>query len=100
MEAWRTMLLNERQLLESRILIVDDNSSNVLLLERLLEWAGYVNVKSVYSGEEALRLYESYSPDLVMLDLHMPSMSGYEVMKRLQEKNVGGSFLPILVFTA
>jgi putative two-component system response regulator len=93
-------LLSERLLFDSKILIVDDNASNVLLVERLLEWAGYSNVKSATNGEAALALKQSYGPDLIILDLHMPGMDGYEVMRRMREGDQGELFLPILVFTA
>ena len=93
-------MLSDRILKESRILIVDDDESNVLLLERLLELSGYIHVKSTLDPEEVLSLYESFRPDLILLDLHMPRMDGYEVMKQLQSLRRTGSYLPILVFTA
>lgn len=92
-------MLSGRILRESRILIVEDDESNALLLVRLLELSGYKHVKSTLNPEEVLSLYESFRPDLILLDLHMPKMDGFEVMKQLRSQRPAGSYLPILVFT-
>jgi putative two-component system response regulator len=91
-------VLSERILSESKILIVDDAPANVLLVERLLEWAGYVDVRSTEDPRQVLPMFDEYQPDLVMVDLHMPHIDGYEVIAQLREKIT--SYLPILVFTA
>lgn len=93
-------MLDDRILRESRLLIVDDNPSNVLLVERLLEWGGYHNVKSASDADSALRLQAQWDPDLIILDLHMPHVDGFEVMRRLRERGGEHMYLPILVFTA
>ncbi len=90
----------EKVFTESRILIVDDNRANVMLVERLLEWAGYTSFRSTTDPETTLDLYESYKPDLIILDLHMPKLDGYQVMRRLASRSDPASYLPILVLTA
>jgi putative two-component system response regulator len=83
-----------------RILVVDDEPSNVLLLERLLESAGYTNVCSTTHSTEVRALYESFDPDIVLLDLHMPGMDGFEVMRMLAGLVHPDDYVPILVLTA
>lgn len=80
------------------ILIVDDESQNRRLLELLLRSEGYLTV-SVASGTEALALIESSPPDLILLDVMMPDMDGYQVAKRLKSKP-STSNIPIIMVTA
>lgn len=68
------------------ILVVDDNEINQELLVELLESWGY-KVMQATSGPEALGICDSTSPDLVLLDLQMPGMDGYTVVKELQKEN-------------
>src|SRR6478735_8922354 len=91
----------EKVMFESRILIVDDNPANVLMLERMLEWVGFVRVKSTTSSSEVLDLCTSFLPDLVLLDLHMPDPDGYEVLRLIREQeDSANGIMPVLVFTA
>jgi adenylate cyclase len=83
----------------ARILICDDREANVMLLERMLELAGYVNVIGTTDGERLIELCAESPPDLILLDLHMPYPDGFEVMRRL-ERFLQGPWLPILVLTA
>lgn len=84
----------------ARILIVDDNEYNIAMLEALLEESGYIHFKSTADPREVVSLYLSYSPDLILLDLMMPYLNGYEVMDLLKAK-IGNRALPqILVLTA
>jgi CheY-like chemotaxis protein len=64
------------------ILVVDDDQRNVRLVESILRASGYGVVRA-FDGEEALRLVESERPNLVLLDVMMPKMSGFEVCQRL-----------------
>ncbi|MDR1760813.1 MAG: response regulator [Bacteroidales bacterium] len=66
-----------------KILIVDDSSSNVLLLQNFLEEEGFVT-EVAFSGKEALKITKQFTPDLILLDLMMPDLSGIEVIKRLE----------------
>ena len=83
----------------ARILLVDDEASNVKLLERVLVSDGYTRVTTTQNPQEVVKLYEEISPDLIVLDLNMPIMDGYQVMECLHEK-VSEDVCPILVLTA
>lgn len=83
-----------------RILIVDDNPVNLLFLERLLGKAGYSNVVKTMDAREAVRIVQDEDPDLAITDLHMPGMSGYEVVASIRGGESGEARIPILVFTA
>jgi putative two-component system response regulator len=85
---------------DARILVVDDERVNVVLLERILEQDGYTNVRSTTRSDEAVALYDEFEPDLVLLDLHMPGLDGFAVMERLEDRIAGDTFLPILILTA
>ncbi len=88
------------ELTNSKILIVDDQEANVRILESLLEIKGFKQVKSTTDSRQVEDLVQSFSPDLLLLDLMMPHMSGFEVMERLRGKETEGNFMPILVLTA
>ena len=89
----------ERGLLEARLLVVDDERPNVLLLEKMLKNAGYTSVWSTTDPREVPDLYRELRPDLVLLDLMMPHLDGFGVMLRLKEIEQD-SYLPVLVLTA
>ncbi|MEI8272772.1 MAG: response regulator [Paludibacter sp.] len=84
----------------ANILIVDDTISNIELLESLLKHAGYSNLKSTTDSREVAELYESFQPDLILLDLMMPYLSGYDLLIQLKKLIPAKMFLPILVLTA
>lgn len=91
----------ERNLLTtSRILIIDDQPSNVALLEGILEEEDFTSLRSVLDPREALRSYIEFLPDLILLDLQMPYLDGFEVMKQLKACLAPSDFLPILILTA
>ena len=90
----------ETNLKNAKILIVDDQESNVRLLQRILAPAGYVNLKSVMDPRNVVDLYKDFVPDLVLLDLHMPHLDGLAVMKAIGPNIPEGEYLPILVLTA
>ncbi|HEY9631193.1 MAG TPA: response regulator [Coleofasciculaceae cyanobacterium] len=81
-----------------RILIVDDIDDNVVLLKTLLETEGYA-VESAAGGWAALRQIKASRPDLILLDVMMPDMSGYEVIERIRSKQ-DLSTIPIVLVTA
>ncbi len=92
-------MLNPPDILHGKILIVDDKEANILLLERMLRDAGYVSITSTTDPGEVCALHSKNGYDLILLDLLMPGMDGFQVMRRLNEIEVGG-YLPVLVITA
>lgn len=84
----------------SKILIVDDTPSNIEVLELMLHYEDFVNYKSTTDSRNVLEMYIDFEPDLILLDLNMPYMSGYEVMEQLRKLINDQFYLPILVLTA
>ena len=80
-------------------MIVDDQEPNVLLLEQILRGAGYVSITSTMDSSKVCELHLLNRYDLILLDLHMPGMDGFQVMENLKEIESGG-YLPVLVITA
>jgi len=85
---------------KARVLLVDDEISNVRLLERILEMIGCDKVWSTNDPREAMPLYLEYNPDIVLLDLHMPHLDGFALMEQLKSAIPADVYLPILVLTA
>ncbi|BAZ15209.1 response regulator receiver modulated translation initiation factor IF-2 [Calothrix sp. NIES-4071] len=81
-----------------RILVVDDLVDNLVLLQIILETEGY-EVETALSGSLALAQITASPPDLILLDVRMPDMDGYEVTRRIRE-NTELPFIPILLVTA
>ncbi len=92
-------MVTEQDILNARILIVDDNASNLLLLEKTLSNANYTSVVSVTDSRKVMELCQGYKPDIILLDINMPHLDGFQVMEQLKEIG-GGHYLPILVLTA
>lgn len=82
-----------------RILAVDDSSDNLFLVQTILEDKGY-KVSLAESGHEALAQIEKEPPDLILLDVMMPGMDGYEVTRRVRQGHQRLGFIPILLITA
>ncbi len=93
------MTISESDILGARVLIVDDQESNVDLLEQLLAAAGYTSVASTMNPREVCALHRKNRYDLILLDLQMPGMDGFEVMAGLKTNDADG-YLPVLVVTA
>jgi len=85
---------------DATILIVDDEPGNIELLEDCLADEGYRNVHSTRFPDQAVDLFDSIHPDLVLLDLHMPQLDGFAVLRLLTERIPPASYLPVLVLTA
>ena len=92
--------MQDETLKKARILIVDDQEANVFLLEGLLQRAGYTNFKSTTDSLQVMTLFGETHPDLILLDLMMPHLDGYQVMELLKPLIPEGTYLPILVLTA
>lgn len=86
-------------ILSAKILIVDNQESNVLLLERMLGNEGYSCIAISMEPREVCELHRKNRYDLILLDLRMPGMDGFEVMKGLREIELEND-LPVLVVTA
>jgi PAS domain S-box-containing protein len=93
------MKLTEEEILNASILIVDDQQANVALLETLLGDAGYTNVSATMNPLEVASLYRKHHYDLILLDLQMPEMDGFQVMECLKA-NMENDYLPVIVLTA
>ncbi len=91
--------MKDSDVLGGKLLIVDDQAANVLLLERMLGGAGYSSIASTTDPAEVCALHLKNRYDLILLDLQMPSMDGFQVMERLKEIEPDG-YLPVLVVTA
>jgi PAS domain S-box-containing protein len=89
----------ESEILNAAILIVDDQEANVSLLEQTLTQAGYTGVASTMDPHEVCALHRKNRYDLILLDLQMPGMDGFQVMQGLKT-NDGDDYLPVLVITA
>lgn len=94
-----TTMISTQELLNARILIIDDNQSNVDLLEATLGAAGYVSLLSITDPREAEGMYIAYRPDLVLLDINMPYLDGFQLMERFK-KIEENSYIPVIVLTA
>ena len=92
-------MINTSEILHGKVLIVDDKKSNVLLLEQMLRGAGYVSVASTMDPRQVCELHRKNAYDLILLDLEMPGMDGFQVMDNLREIEIEG-YLPVLAVTA
>lgn len=80
------------------VLYIEDNETNVDIVQRMLEREGY-HVLFALQGLEGIELAEQQHPDLIIVDLHLPGMNGYEITKRLKS-NPSLEQIPILMLTA
>jgi PAS domain S-box-containing protein len=92
-------MISEPEILNASIFIVDDQPSNVLLLEQMLDSAGYTCITSTTDPTAVCDLYRNHRYDLILLDLQMPVMDGFQVMEGLKGIETEG-YLPVLVITA
>jgi PAS domain S-box-containing protein len=92
-------MLSTEEILNASILIVDDREANVKLLEQMLREAGYRRVVSTMDPHVVCALHRDNHYDLILLDLQMPGMDGFQVMEGLKEIKTD-SYLPVLVITA
>jgi len=79
-----------------KILIVDDSTINNMLLQDILEAEGY-EVYSALNGKEALQVLETHSPGMILLDLMMPEINGFDLLKKLREEKLN---IPVIVISA
>jgi CheY-like chemotaxis protein len=92
-------MISEQEILNASILIVDDQQANVFLLEQVLREADYRCIASTMDPYVVCELHRKNHYDLILLDLQMPGMDGFQVMEGLKEIETDG-YLPVLVITA
>jgi len=92
-------VIAESDILNAGLLIVDDQEANVSLLEQLLRDAGYTRVASTMNPHEVCALHRKNRYDLILLDLQMPGMDGFQVMEALKTSEAD-RYLPVIVLTA
>ncbi|MBP6671662.1 MAG: response regulator [Bacteroidetes bacterium] len=92
-------MVGESEILHADILIVDDKKANILVLEQMLRNAGYHSITSTMRSKDAMDLHRQHRYDLILLDLEMPGLDGFQVMEQLKTIEANG-YLPVLVLTA
>ena len=92
-------MIAESEILNASILIVDDQEANVSLLKQVLDESGYGRVASTMNPEEVCALHRKNRYDVILLDLQMPGMDGFQVMEGLKTNDADG-YLPVVVITA
>src|SRR5579862_5459926 len=92
-------MVSSADILKAEVLIVDDKIANVQLLEGMLRIAGYTSVHATTDPEEVCGLHRKNRYDLILLDLQMPDLDGFQVMEGLKAIESEG-YLPVLVITA
>lgn len=92
-------MINHADILHAKILIVDDHQANIQLLEQLLQGVGYLAISSTMDPCTVHELHRQHRYDLILLDLHMPGMDGFQVMAGLKELEPD-DYLPVLVISA
>ena len=93
-------LIDSTLILTSRILIIDDEEANILLLASLLQREGYTEVHTTTNSADALAMYVAVEPDLVLLDLMMPEIDGFQLLEAFKRHDRADEFRPVLVLTA
>lgn len=91
--------ITDAELLDARLLLVDDQPQNLELLGQMLASSGYTQVRAMSRPQEVLGLHREHDFDLIVLDLQMPGMDGFEVMAQLRTLD-RDPYLPVLVLTA
>ncbi len=92
-------MITASEILNASLLIVDDQQSNILLLEEILREAGYTHVSSTMDPHAVAALHRKNRYDLILLDLQMPGLNGFQVMENLKAIETE-SYIPVLVITA
>jgi putative two-component system response regulator len=84
----------------SRILFIDDQPEIIVVLQAILHQGGYVHLKGITDSRNALTAFSDFCPDLVALDLRMPNVDGFALLKQFRSRIPQGALVPVLVFTA
>ncbi|MDD2915121.1 MAG: response regulator [Gallionella sp.] len=92
-------MIIEPEILHARILIVDDHEFNVRLLERILKNAGYTSITTTTNSKEVCDLYREKRYNLILLDVEMPGMDGFQVLEELKKIDPD-DYLPVIMITS
>ncbi|MHA7819861.1 MAG: response regulator [Erythrobacter sp.] len=93
-------MIKSSEILSRKILAVDDEEANILLLQNLLQREGYSNIRCLTDSSAALAAYIDFEPDLVLLDLMMPEVDGFQLLEAFSRHDSDDEFRPVLVLTA
>ncbi|BDW81163.1 response regulator [Erythrobacter sp. Dej080120_24] len=93
-------LVSSSEVLACRILAIDDEEANVMLLRSVLQREGYTDVHCLTDPTEALAAYIDLQPDIVLLDLMMPEIDGFQLLEAFGRHDKPDEFRPVLVLTA
>ncbi len=93
-------LVETSEILSRKILVIDDEEANIALLRSVLEREGYTEIQCLTDPREALATYIDFEPDLVLLDLMMPEVDGFELLEAFGRHDSADEFRPVLVLTA
>lgn len=93
-------LIDPAQILARRILAIDDEEANVLLLRSVLEREGYQDIHTLTDPSAAVEAYAALAPDIVLLDLMMPQVDGFQLLEAFSRHDRPDEFRPVLVLTA
>ncbi len=83
----------------SKILYIDDNPTNLEFIRRLLQRKGY-DCQTLSNSVESLSVAKTFQPDLILLDIQMPELNGFEVLKQLRQDPIIDEDVPVLALTA
>ncbi|MDH5559430.1 MAG: response regulator [Deltaproteobacteria bacterium] len=92
-------MISHEDLLNARIMIVDDKEENVQLLEQMLQKQGYTSILGISDSRDVIELYPGYLPDVVLLDINMPHLDGFEVLRQIKDFDAE-DIPPVLILTA
>ncbi len=93
-------MIPEKEILNAKILIVDDQKLHLMLLEKILKTSGYQNICCTTESRKVVSLYQEFKPDLIVLDLIMPEFDGFMVMEGLRKLKRPEDYLPILAVSS
>ncbi|MDQ6807801.1 MAG: response regulator, partial [Verrucomicrobiota bacterium] len=91
--------MDEATLKGAKILMVDDEISNTCLMTNFLHRIGYTRLESLSDSMKIFARIESFTPDLILLDLAMPGIDGFQVLESLRETRTGDDRIPVLVIS-
>lgn len=92
-------MITTQQILDAKILIVDDEPVNVQVLEETLQYRGHSSIQSITDPRKTIEVVKNYQPDLVLLDLNMPHLTGFQVMEQLKALELK-KYTPVMILTA